>query len=76
MIWALEFYTPFLESGSAPYVRLFFPDIKNNIIFLLGKARARSFILHLRQNNYLPNFTDLPCEKMWPHIKKLHLWET
>lgn len=76
MIWALEFYSPFLELDSTLCVRIFFPGIEYNIIFLLGKARARSFMLHLQQSNCLPNFTDLPSEKMWPHINKLHLWET
>lgn len=73
MIWALEFYSSFLESGPAHCVKIFFPGIKYSIICLLGKARGRSFILHLQHSDCLPNFTDLPCEKMWPHINKLHL---
>lgn len=58
MICALEFYSPFLEAGSALCVRIFFPRIEYNIICLLGKARERSFILHLQQSNCLPNFTE------------------
>lgn len=64
MISALEFHSPLLKAGSAHCVRIFFPGIKYSIICLLGKARGRSFILHLQQNNRLPNFTDLLCEKM------------
>lgn len=64
MISALEFHSPLVKAGSAHCVRIFFPGIKYSIICLLGKARGRSFILHLQQNNRLPNFTDLLCEKM------------
>lgn len=76
MIWVLQFCPTFLESDSTVCVRIFFPGIEYKIIFLLGKAMERSLILHLQQRDCLPNFTDLPCEKMWPHINKLHLWET
>lgn len=73
MIWALEFYSPFLESGFSLHIRIFSPGIECSIIFLLGKARERSSILHLRQSDRLPNFTDLRSEKRWLHINKLHL---
>lgn len=67
---------PFLGSSFILCVRIFFPGIEHSIVFLLGKARERSFTLHLQQSYSLPSFTDLPCEKMWPHINKLHLWKT
>lgn len=71
-----KFCSPYLESASTLHVRICFSGIEYNIIFLLGKAGERSFISHLQQSDCLPNFTELPCEEMWPHINKLHLWET
>jgi hypothetical protein len=75
MIVSSEFYSPFLEAGSTPCVRIFFPGIEYNIIFLFDKARERSFILHLQPSNCLPNFTDYLVRKCGPYINKLHSWE-
>lgn len=49
-------------------LKYFFPGIKHNIIFLLGKARERSFILHLQPRNCLPNFTDYLVRRCGPTL--------
>lgn len=73
MTWLLE-SIPFSWNRAPPSVLEYFAqEFEHGIISLLGKARKGPFILHLQPRGRLPNCTDLPCEKMWPHINKLHL---
>lgn len=67
MSGSLQFYSSFLESVLPSVLEyFFFPGIKHNIIFLLGKARERSFILHLQPTNCLPNFADYLVRRCGP----------